>query len=47
VRLHTPDLPGQICTVLTTNHAFGGSVTLQFELDGVMKEIEATLVDVE
>jgi hypothetical protein len=34
VRLHTPDLPGQICTVLTTDHAFGGSVTLDFELDG-------------
>lgn len=47
VRLHTPDLPGQMCTVLATNHAFGGSVTLQFELDCVMKEMEATLVDVE
>ncbi|KAG1758964.1 hypothetical protein EDD22DRAFT_168624 [Suillus occidentalis] len=47
VRLHTPDLSGQLCTVITTDHAFGGSVTLEFELDGAKKQTEAALVDVE
>ncbi|KAG2038738.1 hypothetical protein BDR03DRAFT_981276 [Suillus americanus] len=47
VRLNTPDLTGQICTILTTDHAFGGSVKLAFDLDGRQKEIEATLDDVE
>lgn len=47
VRLTTPDLLGQICTVLTTDHAFGGSVKLAFDLDGLRKEVEARLEDVE
>ncbi|KAG2031209.1 hypothetical protein BDR03DRAFT_1016296 [Suillus americanus] len=47
VQLHTPDLTGQICTILATDHVFGGSVKLAFHLDGRRKEIEATLKDVE
>ncbi|KAG2336096.1 hypothetical protein BDR05DRAFT_1006165 [Suillus weaverae] len=47
VRLNTADLLGQICTVTTTEHAFGGSVNLTFELDGHRKEIQARLADVE
>lgn len=47
VRLHTPELPGQICTVLSTDHAFGGTIDVQFELDGVVTQTRATLVDVE
>jgi hypothetical protein len=47
VCLHTPDLPGQICTVLSTNHTFSGTIDLQFELDGVVRQTQATLVDVE
>ncbi|KAG2751375.1 hypothetical protein P692DRAFT_20872472 [Suillus brevipes Sb2] len=33
--------------MLTTDHAFGGLVTLNFELDGKKKQMQATLVDVE
>jgi hypothetical protein len=33
--------------MLTTDYTFGGSVTLQFELDDVMKEIKATLSNIE
>jgi ribosomal protein L24 len=47
VRLHTPDLNGQICTVLSTDHAFGGTIDVQFELDGVVTQTQTTLVDVE
>ncbi|KAG1721950.1 uncharacterized protein EDB91DRAFT_1088302 [Suillus paluster] len=47
VRLTTADLIGQMCTVLTIDHAFGGSVKLQFDLDGRSKEIEARVDDVE
>jgi hypothetical protein len=47
IRLHTPDLPGQICTLLTTDHAFGGLVTLDFKLDSEKKQMQATLVNVE
>ncbi|KAG1785181.1 uncharacterized protein HD556DRAFT_1314446 [Suillus plorans] len=47
VRLTTPDLLGQICTVISTDHAFGGSVKLGFKLDGREKAIEAKLDHVE
>ncbi|KAG2029500.1 hypothetical protein BDR03DRAFT_1018293 [Suillus americanus] len=40
IRLNMLDLTGQICTILTTDHAFGGSVKLVFDLDGRRKEIE-------
>jgi hypothetical protein len=33
--------------ILMTDYAFGGSVKLEFELDGQRKEIEARLEDVE
>ncbi|KAG2748511.1 hypothetical protein P692DRAFT_20874826 [Suillus brevipes Sb2] len=47
VRLHTPNLHGQICTVLSTDHTFGGTIDLLFELDGVIRQTQATLVNIE
>jgi hypothetical protein len=47
VRLTTPDLLGQICTIVNTDHAFGGSAKLEFEFDGRQKAIEAKLDHVE
>ncbi|KAG1760394.1 hypothetical protein EDD22DRAFT_848519 [Suillus occidentalis] len=47
VHLHTSDLPGQICTVLSTDHAFGGMIDIQFELDSVVTQMQATLIDIE
>ncbi|KAG0698113.1 hypothetical protein DFH29DRAFT_878242 [Suillus ampliporus] len=47
VRLTTPDLLGQMCMVLMTDHAFGKSVKLQCDLDGRSKEIKARVDDVE
>lgn len=47
VRLTEEDSNIQIYMVLTTNHANGGSVKLEFKMDGGHKEIEARLVDVE
>jgi hypothetical protein len=33
--------------VLTTDHTFGGTTTVWFELDGVVTQTQATLIDVE
>ncbi|KAG1901573.1 uncharacterized protein F5891DRAFT_1187430 [Suillus fuscotomentosus] len=40
-------LPGPKCKLFDTDHAFGGSVKLAFDLDGLCKEVEARLKDIE